>query len=286
MKNLIKKVFEILPKTPFFIYSRNYLSYFANYGYFPTKKNMRYLHDYLFFLKNSPSATKYGYFIDKDTVKRFIKVYVGEKYVTSSLGVYEKIDDLKDFCIHDKYVVKPTHMAGRIIIKNGGKLNEKELKTAQKWLKQNYGKMAREYCYMDLNPKIIVEPFVSMNGRIPTDYKLFIVNGRCEMIQLNEDRFGEHKLYLYDRNWNKLDVEIMDPTSNDVAPKPAELEEMIQIAEKIGVLFPFVRIDLYLTDYGIRFGELTFIPGSGLPLFKPRDFEAELYNKMDPAYLV
>ncbi|HSA06288.1 MAG TPA: ATP-grasp fold amidoligase family protein [Candidatus Gastranaerophilales bacterium] len=285
MKKLIKLFFNILPKIQFFISARNYLSYYANHGYFPSKKNMRYLNDYMFFLKNSPASSKYGYFIDKDTVKRFIEAFLGNKYVTPTLGVFDDIEKLKVFSYSGKYVVKPTHMAGRIIIKDGGSLNQEELKLAEKWLKENYGKISRECCYMNLNPKILIENFVSYKGKVPYDYKFFVINGKCELIQVNLDRFGDSRLNLYDRDWNKLDLQFVYPNSDEIVEKPVALKEMLEISEKVGSLFPFVRVDLYIADEGIRFGELTFVPAAGLAHFKPKEFEAKLYEKLNPADL-
>ena len=286
MKNLTRIFFEFLPKTYFFISLRNYISHFKNHGYFPLKKKMQYLNDYLFFLKNSPSSTKYGFFIDKDSVKRFISAFLGEKYVIPTLGVFDDIEKLKDFSFSDKYVVKPTHMSGRIIIKDNGSLNKEELNLAQKWLKENYGKISRECCYMNLNPKILIESFISYKGEVPFDYKFFIVNGKCELIQVNMNRFTDPKLNLYDRYWNLLDLQFVYPNSPEVLPRPDNLEEMLEISEKVGSLFPFVRVDLYITDQGIRFGELTFVPAAGLAIFKPKEFEAKLYEKIDLAHLI
>ena len=286
MKKLIKMLFEILPKTHFFISLRNYISFYSNHGYFPSKKKMRYINDYLFFLKNSPASTKYGYFIDKDTAKRFISVFLGKKYVTPTLGVFDDVEKLKEFSYTGKYVVKPTHMAGRILIKDGGGLNKEELNLAKTWLKENYGKISREYCYMNLNPKILAEEFISYKGEIPYDYKFYIVNGKCEMIQVNMYRFKAPKLNIYDRNWNKMDLQFVYPNSDEVVKRPEKLEEMLEISEKVGTLFPFVRVDLYISDEGIRVGELTFVPCGALAVFKSKEFEAKLYEKMNPAYLV
>jgi len=50
---------------------------------------------------------------------------------------------------------------------------------------------------------------------------------------------------------------------------------MINLAEKIGAPFDFVRVDLYSPPQGILFGEATFYPGSGLQPFIPEDWDNE-----------
>ena len=41
-------------------------------------------------------------------------------------------------------------------------------------------------------------------------------------------------------------------------PRPAGLEEAFQTADRLSEVFPFVRVDLYLTEQGVRVGEMTF----------------------------
>ena len=47
-------------------------------------------------------------------------------------------------------------------------------------------------------------------------------------------------------------------------PRPKNLEEMIEIAERIGKGFPQVRVDLYNVEGIIYFGEMTFTAFSGM----------------------
>jgi hypothetical protein len=47
-------------------------------------------------------------------------------------------------------------------------------------------------------------------------------------------------------------------------PKPAGLDKAYDIADTLSKGFPFVRVDLYLTEQGVRFGEMTFTPAAAL----------------------
>jgi hypothetical protein len=51
---------------------------------------------------------------------------------------------------------------------------------------------------------------------------------------------------------------------------------MIAIAETLGRDFEFVRIDLYVLEDKVYFGEITHTPTAGLSRPKPRDFDAAL----------
>ena len=47
-------------------------------------------------------------------------------------------------------------------------------------------------------------------------------------------------------------------------PKPRDIEKAYAVADTLSRGFPFVRVDLYLTEKGVRFGEMTFTPAAAL----------------------
>jgi hypothetical protein len=51
---------------------------------------------------------------------------------------------------------------------------------------------------------------------------------------------------------------------------------MIEIAEKLGSSFDFLRIDLYSIERRVVFGEVTLVPGAGWIPFKPHAYDAIL----------
>jgi len=54
---------------------------------------------------------------------------------------------------------------------------------------------------------------------------------------------------------------------------------MIELAEILGKPFDYIRVDLYLIDNNIYFGELTNYPMSGKILFKPKSLDFEVGSK-------
>lgn len=63
-----------------------------------------------------------------------------------------------------------------------------------------------------------------------------------------------------------------DPTVQ--IKKPSKLDEMLDIAWKLSVGFPHVRVDLYCVSDKIYFSELTFIHGSGFEKFDPESYDS------------
>ena len=47
------------------------------------------------------------------------------------------------------------------------------------------------------------------------------------------------------------------------SPKPALLDEMIKLSEVLAENIPHVRVDWYIVNNHLYFGELTFFDGSG-----------------------
>ncbi len=77
------------------------------------------------------------------------------------------------------------------------------------------------------------------------------------------ERKTNKKYCAYDLNWNKLDTTNDEYISKVIPEKPADLDNMIEIAKKLSEDFPFVRVDLYDINGRIVFSELTFTPWGG-----------------------
>ena len=101
------------------------------------------------------------------------------------------------------------------------------------------------------------------------------------MIQVDFDRYKNHKRNLYDVNWNLLNLRISFPNYTEKKiPKPEKLNEMIEIAKKLSDGFPQVRVDLFLINNKIYFGEMTFTSGAGFSRYFPRKQDFVLGDKL------
>ena len=63
---------------------------------------------------------------------------------------------------------------------------------------------------------------------------------------------------------------------NTEVPKPSCLDEMIDICRKLSADIRFLRVDLYLIQGKIYFGETTFFPSSGFGRFEPEEWDKKL----------
>lgn len=78
-------------------------------------------------------------------------------------------------------------------------------------------------------------------------------------------RFVDHHANYYSPDGNLLDFgeKAFEPDPTYPIELPENLNKMIFLAEKLAMLSPFLRVDLYNIKGKIFFGELTFYPSSG-----------------------
>ena len=100
-----------------------------------------------------------------------------------------------------------------------------------------------------------------------TDYKVMCFNGVAKLIEYHFGRYTDnHTQDFYDRDWNKTTITqgSYGAVSDYNAERPEKLEEMLKLSEILAKDIPHVRVDWYLIENHLYFGELTFFDGSGL----------------------
>ena len=97
------------------------------------------------------------------------------------------------------------------------------------------------------------------------------------MIQVDFDRFTDHHRNLYTPKWELIDAFILYPHApGKKIPEPDVLPEMLSAASRLSQGFPFVRIDFYVINGKLYFGEFTFHHGGGLERIRPKAFNLEM----------
>lgn len=162
-----------------------------------------------------------------------------------------------------------------LIVRDKSKLNiEEATKKAKGWFKKNYWAGYSELQYKDVKRSILVEEYIGNPASPvpPVDYKFYCMNGICQFILVCKDRGSETgrahhavKYFFMDKQWNVLPYTpeaLQYP--NIRIERPDCLNEAIEKAELLAKEFPFVRVDFYIEDERIYFGELTFTPAGGM----------------------
>jgi TupA-like ATPgrasp len=216
---------------------------------------------------------------DKYAVRDYVREKIGDAVLPKLYWVTKNPADIPFDELPDKFVVKPTHGSHWVyLVADKTSMDRRDLvDTCISWLNQNYYYVFWEWTYKHIEPRIIVEQFVSDGrGLVPTDYKFYVFDGRVYMIQVDGERFADHWRARYGRSWNKLEVESRYKNFEGELPRPEHLDEMIEYAEILSGDLDFIRVDLYDTETQAYFGEITVYPAAGTESFYPRQFDRYL----------
>ena len=217
--------------------------------------------------------------VDKVKAKQIVARKFGDKYVIPTLAVYNsaaELDFSKPPLSQPPYVLKANHGSGlNIFVKERPADPEEIRQKLAAFLKIDYEDILEEWAYSNVERKILVEPFIETPQDYIPDYKFHVFGGVVFAVEMVIYRFGGYWINLFDRDWNRLDIKNYakrPPYKDDVQP-PVQLGEMLKLAEALGADFPYVRVDLYEIDEQIKFGEMTFYPGSGYDRFDPPEWD-------------
>lgn len=152
-------------------------------------------------------------------------------------------------------------------------------KAIDKWLKTDFGAITEERAYSLIKPIAFAEEFLENKDHesgLPEDYKFWTFHGTPGFLQINmEGKWtGE--------SFDDRRIECFDPYTGERLPQrygfhllaenPYEKinipNDMIKYAKLLAENLDFVRVDFYLVNNKIYFGELTFTPGCAyIPIY-------------------
>ena len=244
----------------------------------PTKFNEKL--QWLKLLDHNPQYTK---MVDKFEVKEYMKELIGEDFIIPTLGVWDSFDEIDFNMLPNQFVLKSTHDSGGVVIcKDKANLDiENARKVINKSLKRNYFYSGREWPYKNVKPRIIAEKYmVDESGYELKDYKIFLFSGKAKYIQVDFDRFTDHHRNFYSTDWEYVPFTTLYPTNPDrKIERPQCLSQLLHISEKIAKSLDdpkFLRVDLYVINNSVYFGEVTFYHGSGYEKFYPEAWNEKL----------
>lgn len=240
-------------------------------------KNPQKFTEKLQWLKLHDRNPLYSQLVDKYEVKRYVEEKLGGEYLIPTLGVWDHFDEIDFDALPNQFVLKCTHDSGGLCIcKDKAMFDKRSAKEKlERSLSNNFYWWTREWPYKNVKPRIIAEKFmIDESGVELKDYKFFCFNGEPHYIQLDFDRFIDHKRNIFNTKWELQDVEIQFPLDHSrFTERPANLDEMLTVAKKLAGGFPHVRVDLYNIQGSVFFGELTFYHGGGFEEFRPQAWD-------------
>lgn len=260
------------------------VSSYPKLGYWPKIRNPvtfneKILHRMLF-----ASDEKYTTAFDKLASRKYVSVQVGEHVLPEILHITDDPQEIPFDSLPDSYVIKSSLGSGEIeLVHSSVNKNDSNIRTkCGEWISKDYhfeyATMGGHYCFKfeTLRPKIIVEEMLKgTDQNIPRDYKFYVFHGDVEYVHVDFNRFGERSVRFFDSDWNSYDFRKGGRSLGPITEKPSKYDEMVRIAELLGESYDFIRVDLYNTKKGVKFGELTPNPGAGRSAFNPKKWDFE-----------
>lgn len=243
----------------------------------------------------------YAVFADKISVKHYARTVLGGGYTIDTLGVVlpgtvpafrPPVPGLSD------YALKAASVAGtNAILKDGkmvfcesaflslsrklgmggckGKLLDGPLFDAvAAWVHRVTHRRGRERQYEEMRKALIIEQLYD-GDTIPADYKFFCSRGSVMMVKEVAGRYStdgskRRGYYLPDWTWlpEVFQLALLKP-AKEPGPPPAQLQEMVRVAQELSEPFPFVRVDLFQVGGRVYVGEMTFTPTAAEKRIEP-----------------
>lgn len=283
----ILKKYGLLNHMPDIVYLK--LMYKARMGTTLNLDNPQTFNEKLQWLKLYDRKPEYTRMVDKYEAKEYVKEKLGgdsDKYIIPTLGIWEHFDDIDFDSLPEQFVLKTTHDSGTVIIcKDKNKFDKDSAKQKiEKSLKNNFYLYGREWPYKNVHPRIIAEKYIELSSPDCAEYKLFCYNGKVNWVMVcmgtahsNSERTNDG----FDREFNHLPVTFIAQNATFAIEKPKEWEQLIEFAESLAKGITQLRVDTYLVNGNIYFGELTFFHDSGLCPITPSEWDLKLGENLE-----
>ena len=246
-------------------------------GYSVNLKNPRTFNEKLQWLKLYDRKPIYTQMSDKYAVREFITEKIGEDYLIPLVGgPWNSVEEIDFDSLPEKFVLKTTHDSGGVVIcrdKANFDIDAAKTKLAKK-MKKNYFYGNREWPYKGVVPRIIAEQYMEDKAETALmDLKFFCFNGEPKVMYMTKETVDDSIVDFFDMEFNHLDIRMEENFSEFPPEKPANFDEMKNLAAVLSKDIPHLRVDFYSINQKTYFGELTFYHNSGTTHIYPLEWE-------------
>lgn len=251
-------------------------------GYPLNLQNPRTFNEKLQWIKLYDRNPLYTQLVDKFLVREFVKEKIGEDHLIPLIGVWDTPEEIDFDALPDQFVLKCNHNSGTgmCICKDKSALNIAEVKdNLWRGLKEDYYLTAREWPYKNVPRKIICEKFmVDESNTELKDYKFYCFNGKAQILLRVKDRFSDKptSANYYSRDGQELPIKWGFEQNQEPSEWQEAYDEMFRLADILASGIPQVRVDFYLVNGKIYFGEMTFFDGGGFDRIEPVEWDYKL----------
>lgn len=255
-RNYVKVCKRFFP----FLYAKE--SYYLRTGKRLDYNNPQNINEKLFWLHRYWQHPLIVRCADKIVVRDYVKDCGLGQLLTKIYKTYRNSDEINLSELPSRFVLKCNHGCGYVIIcKDKDFFNvETAKRKIDQWLSETIGLETAEFHYQYIKPLAYAEEYIGDKNDERFEIQFFCFNGKAKHILLRNDLGDAAKKSFaisYTPDWQRVaDRKIEDMSIN--IPRPKNLSTIIEYAERLAHPFPQVRVDFYLVEDKVYFGELTF----------------------------
>lgn len=252
-------------------------------GKYLNLENPRTYNEKMQWLKLYDSTPIKTHLADKYLVRDWIKEKIGERYLVPLLGVYDKFEEIDFSKLPNQFVIKCNHGSGwNIIVKDKSKLDLKEAKEkVDRWVSDDYStKWGCELHYRGIIPKIIIEEYINPHFS-NHEIQCWVFNKEIKFISvetIKDDDNLERGTFYPDGKRTEFEISPNHYKRMKNISSRKAFDKAIELAQKLIIDVPYVRIDFIEYEDDVKFREMTFTSGSGLSVIKPDKYNLILGN--------
>ena len=258
-------------------------------GYPIDWKHPRDLNEKILWLLVNSDIRKWTELADKVKVRDYVKEKGLGHLLVPMLGCWKRVKDIDFDALPERFVLKCNHDYNSTIIvdKMSDDYHKPTIcKRLNASLRKNFGDYG-ELHYRRIPRRVLAEEYLELKdgeeklSSTLIDYKVWCFDGKPNCICCLYDRKQRSVLLdVYDLNWN-YHPEHTIPTKHvkpgfGIIPKPKCLPEMLKAASILSEGFPEVRVDFYIIEDRLYFGEMTFTSAAGMMKYFTPEFLKEL----------
>lgn len=268
------------------------IQYFCYLHKFLNLKNPQTYNEKMQWMKLYNRNPLYTKLVDKIEAKKYVDSILGSGHTFPLLGSWERVEDVDFDTLPNEFVLKCNHNSavGMSICKDKAKgvytrahggdkiyiTKEKVIDELRKGLAEDFYRSGREWPYKDVKRRVFAEKFMkSDDGGQLKDYKILCFDGDPKYIWVGAN-YDPMWFDLYSADWQNMHVKWGYDAGPDKLPRPAQLEELLDVAHKLSQGIPHVRVDLYSIGGTVYFGEFTFFTWAGLMKLEPAIWDKKL----------
>lgn len=213
----------------------------------------------------------------KHLARDYIRRTVGEQYLITDFGVFDRPDQIPWDSLVYPVVVKATSGWDQTrFIDSNNEVTQEMLSDLGSWGAMTQFERLGQKVFRGLTNKLIVERKLSPDPHTGElwDYKFHCYHGEPKVVEVSIGRYGgDLRKALYSTKWARLPFSFGKPDYDGEVEEPPQFNEMMSVARQLSDPFKYLRVDLYLEEGKVYTGELTHFPANALGKFPERRWE-------------